>query len=261
MVICEDRQKATVPSLNCPLISRWSRALLRPITVSCFPARCNSVDITIHTLPGLPTPEQPPNLRSSNREVPSTDQRKTSTPVCCPVAVQLVSAASIQTLQATPLNSVNTPVFRCIIPSQVTPGQVTPVTSVNAPEFSPLQTTEALALIPSSPSANKVANIHEFNNGFKAVDCTTALGDDVNSSSKDLVSTLLSANPALQVALLSCPFQPLWEHMAHTSAFCRPPRHPPDHVTTTLGIPVTSSTEQLPHASAIPRPVSTRLTT
>ena len=32
--------------------------------------------------------------------------------------------------------------------------------------------------------------------------------------------------------------------MAHTSALCRPPRHPPDHITTNSGIPVPLTTEQ-----------------
>ena len=60
----------------------------------------------------------------------------------------------------------------------------------------------------------------------------------------DAVSTLLSTAPALQVASLSRHFQPLREQLTHASAICRPPRHLPDHMTTTLEVPMPLTIEQ-----------------
>ena len=167
------------------------------------------------------------------------------------LALVVASITCKPTPQATPLISVNTPVFRC---SSVTPGQVTPATKVNAPEVPARQPTEAPAVIQSSPSVNTQANLNECNNSFKGDDCSPAYPPDTAiSSSSKAVSTLLSTAPVLQVASLSCPFHQPQVLTAQASALSRPPRHLPDHMTVTSGIPVTSPTQQpslmlcLPH--------------
>ena len=78
--------------------------------------------------------------------------------------------------------------------------------------------------------------------------CTPATA--VSCSSK-AISTSLSTAPCTQVASLSLSFHKPQVLTAQASAFHSLPHHPPDHVTSASGIPVTSTTQQ---PSAMLRP-------
>ena len=62
--------------------------------------------------------------------------------------------------------------------------------------------------------------------------------------SSNAVSTSLSTAPGPQVASLSRPFLQPRVLTAQALAHSRPPHHPPDHVTSASGIPITSTSQQ-----------------
>ena len=117
---------------------------------------------------------------------------------------------------------------------------MTPVTRANAPESPSLQISQTTAASLSSLSANTQANINEGNNSFKRMDCTSP---NAISSTSQAVSTSLSTAPWPSSSITLLPFSPPSGTYSPSFTHSCPPHHPPDHMTSTSGIPVPSTTQ------------------